>query len=324
MSNNMYFDTDSFDFSSLTDIVGLNDDIQGKSYGNEPLPRDEFAEAFDIPGSDDESHKDFNDDVSDILQGQDRSEHVSANQYFNALDDEAVLEFGGVELTKAQVKELYEAKHRIDSERGVVGEAFKSFDEGNKFIVEQLTRHQTVLDSNAAILEKRLNNPNLSEYDRGVAYKELQGVRMEQQQLNQRTNEIMNIRHEQEQQAIRHRIFSTDAEMTATHPQWSKYKGVILNSLPERGINPVELEKVWSPAIATALLESHIYRHNKKTISEAAKANASTTKHATSAPSVNQSRNPANNADKAKKDQALKNMGSSRQANAAAFAFLKD
>jgi hypothetical protein len=327
----MYFDTDSFDFTNLKDINTFDEsDVNGysnKDYSKAPdykekeAPRNEYDDAFANDEEDEPDFIDFNDDVSDLTAGT-NEDKIRANNYFNALDDDAVLEVGGVELTKAEIKDLYTEKQRIDNEKAVVTDAYKSFDEGNKWIVEQITRNQASIDNNVELCNRRLQNPNLSAYEKGQVYEELQRMQVEQNKLNQRTNEIMRIRDEQEKQAINHRIVQSDAIMTQNYPQWGKWKATIINNLKSNGFDPVELQKVWSPALATALLESHLYRHNKKVLNKEAVEGVKKSVNARSISSTNKSR--LSTEEVTKKKQALSSMGSSRQSNVEAFAYLKD
>lgn len=323
----MFFDTSTFDFDSLKDdIVGIAD-TPTRHKEPESTYRTENDDISDLVNGyqHEESEPDFNDDVSDLAITDQRN-GVNLTDYFNAADDNAVLDLEGLTLTKAEIKELYKAKHKVDHDAGYFAEQAERFDADNRLIMQRSIMQQSVLENNINILRNRKNNPNISEVDYARTCRDLEIAETGLQRIIDETNQIMHKRSEQEQLINGYRIRSEDQAMYEIYPQWDKLKGDVLNYAANLGVSSTALEKLYSKPIMQALTKAMLYDNGKKSMQEKLASTQSkpinprsTVGAKTSTRNVNQSE-----ADKAKAAKALKNMGGSRQANVAAFAFLKD
>lgn len=330
MSDDMFFDVSAFDFDSLVDVVEVPHKEATPKQTAKVQEFDEFDPAAfftdddeDQPALKDTSF-DPNDDVSDLLTDDDT--RPSANEFFDALGDDAVLTFDGAKLTKAEIKELYHEKELINQNKDFLKEASKNFDEGNQWIIAQLSLRQTAVDRNIEILQRRLNNPNISNTEYGETSKELRLAEAARQELNQIADQSMKLRYQQEQELIRHNIIQADQAMVSKYPNWPEMKAkVLLDAVNNRGVDPVRLEKIYDAGIAQLMLDAYMYQENKKRVQTKATEIATRTKAPRSAPASSSSKrgNPTAESE-AQKARALKKMGGSRQDNINAFAFLKD
>ncbi|WBM71929.1 hypothetical protein OH773_06725 [Buttiauxella sp. WJP83] len=335
MSNEMYFDTSSFDFDSLTDIVGLNDNNGNPAHdkksvsNNAKAYRDEIDDMSDLfPDAvrdEEEQEIDPNDDVSDLAINEPRN-GANLTDYFRAADDNAFIDFEGLQLTKAQIKELYKSKTKVEHDSAYFSEQAKRFDEDNKMINQRYLMQATVLENNINVLTQRLNNPNITDSDYANYSRQLQQQQVAHQQLTNEVNQIMNTRSQQEQLVNGYRIRAADQELSNLYPEWNKYKTDVLSYAQSEGVNGNILEKVYDKPIMQMMLKAYLYDANKKRVAAEINNKTSQARNARSTSSANQStRNQkVSEQDAAKAKAALSKMGSSRDHNVKAFDYLID
>ncbi|EHB2726789.1 hypothetical protein JXH92_003675 [Salmonella enterica subsp. enterica serovar 4,[5],12:b:-] len=284
MSDNMYYDPKEFDFTDLKDIVSTTqDDLQGRNYSdNEITPRtsqtlEEIYEADPFnPANhflkEEEKESNPNEDVSDLTANENAKEQAELNEIFNNLPDESELEIGGVRLSKAQIKDLYVAKNKVDIEKQYIDQFVTNFNEGNQYIQKQLNLKATAIDLNIQRLENALNKPGISSTEYGETARMLREAYAAQADLHNLADEQWKIRHQQEQQATLYRINQADTAMINEYgEQWNHWKQAVVNDAQSRGIDLSQLEKVWSKELAQTLLESLMFRQNKAKFAEKAK-----------------------------------------------------
>lgn len=327
----MYFDPSEFDFTSLTDIVSL-DNAPAKPATTKPTPTNvddatdlfNYSELDNTDDFDDEyTESDPNDDVSDILAGSREQNRADATEYFNALGDDAVLDIEGLTLSKAEIKELYKAKSKVDNDAGYFAEQAQRFDEDNKLINQRAVMQQTVLEQNINILRNRLNNPNLPDHEYASTAKQLQVAESSYIQLTNEVNAVMQKRYEQEQNINGYRIRLADQAMASEFPQWQESKSRIIDYLVNDNQIPASsLEKVYDKGLMQIALKAYMYDQNKKRFAEQAKA--TTAINARSTTGAKTSTRNSKQEDTAKIKAALSKMGTTRQANVDAFKYLKD
>lgn len=334
--SDMYFDTSSFDFDSLTDVIGLNEDVTGRAYSDkEPQPkttrelanrrieREEFTPDYfyDDQGNilGDEQETDSNSDISDLTTPVEEQRRTALEQ-FNSLSDDDYCDFGGFQATKGEVKQALQDKKRIDQQREAVENAFRSHSDGEEWIKREWLRRSTALERNAEVIRNRMNQArNNTEY--GELRRNLDHIEMEIRDVNETADRAMKvnaeIRHNQKQA----KILFEDQKLEAHSPDWFDRKPQILDyAINELKINPINLEESYSKELIQAIIESKKYREivansRSKAIAAAQPKNARSTRTgANYAPEV----------ETAIKNKAIKNMGGSRQSNIEAFRFLKD
>lgn len=335
--NDMYFDTASFDFSSLNDVIGLNEDTQGRNYADkEPQPKTtrelanrhiehgiESPEYFyDENGNilSDDQETDFNDDVSDLTR-QTEEQQRTALQYFNSLKSDDYCDFGGFQATKGEVEEALKTKAKIEQQREAVETAYQSRRDGEEWIKREYLRRTTALERNAETIRNRMNQArNNTEY--GELRRNLDHIEMEIRDVNEVTDRAMRVNAEMLHNQKQAKILFEDQKLEALSPDWFDCKPQILEyAIKDLGINPINLEDSYSKELIQAIIESKKYREivansRSKAIAAAQPKNARSTRS-------NASHSDAG-ADAAAKSKAISNMGSTRQSNIDAFRFLKD
>ncbi|EHZ1002973.1 hypothetical protein K5H98_004297 [Salmonella enterica] len=332
MSNeSMYFDPSDFDFTQLVDVV--------ETTPNEPKPGmklsevtpdggrvddiSDLADLFTADEDESETEKDINDDVSDLIKSEVDPDKITL---FNDLPDDAPLDIGGEPMTKAQIKELKQAKEVFENQKELVSTAANSIDQIHRYIQQNHAAHALTIDTNIANIQRKMNS-GISATEYGEEARKLNQAYEAKAMLNARVDEEMKLLEVQRAETTRFRIMQADHAMRAEVPQWDQLKGGLLKDLQDRGVNLADLEKVWSKDVALMALNDYRYRKQKEQAGakalEAAKAKAP---RSTSTP-ANAQRQKSLDANEAKKAALLKkarNGGLSREDNAAMFNFLVD
>lgn len=335
MSNeSMYFDPSSFDFSMLKDVV------EHEAPQERELPKlneigpdggavedtSDLADLFlaDEDEAEADAEKDANDDVSDLLT----NPEVDPDKItlFNDLPDDAALDIGGESMTKAQIKELKQAKEIFENQKELVSTAANSIDQIHSYIQRNHMAHALSIDTNIQNIQRKMNS-GISATEYGEEARKLNQALEAKAMLNARIDEEMKLLDVQRAETTRYRIMQVDRDILSEVPQWEQYKGGLLKDMQDRGVNLAELEKVWSKDVALAFLNDYRYRKQKEKAGaaalEAAKAKAP---RSTSTP-ANAQRQKALDAKAAKKAELLRkarNGGLDRDDHAKLFEFLVD
>ncbi|EJR0865120.1 hypothetical protein NX345_005081 [Salmonella enterica] len=332
MSNeSMYFDPSDFDFTQLVDVVETtpNEPKPGMKL-NEVTPDggrvddiSDLADLFTADEDESETEKDINDDVSDLVKPEVDPDIITL---INDLPDDAPLDIGGEPMTKAQIKELKQAKEVFENQKELVSTAANSIDQIHRYIQQNHAAHALTIDTNIANIQRKMNS-GISATEYGEEARKLNQAYEAKAMLNARVDEEMKLLEVQRAETTRFRIMQADHAMRAEVPQWDQLKGGLLKDLQDRGVNLADLEKVWSKDVALMALNDYRYRKQKEQAGakalEAAKAKAP---RSTSTP-ANAQRQKSLDANEAKKAALLKkarNGGLSREDNAAMFNFLVD
>ncbi|EGH6051905.1 hypothetical protein L4K91_004488 [Salmonella enterica] len=332
MSNeSMYFDPSDFDFTQLVDVVETTPNEPKPGMKLEEVTPDggrvddisDLADLFTADEDESETEKDINDDVSDLVKPEVDPDTITL---FNDLPDDAPLDIGGESMTKAQIKELKQAKEVFESQKELVSTAANSIDQIHQFIQRNHMAHALSIDTNIQNIQRKMNS-GISATEYGEEARKLNQAFEAKAMLNARIDEEMKLLNVERQEATRFRVNQVDHVLKNEVPQWDQIKGGLLKDLQEQGHDLGELEKVWNVKLAKALLNDYRYRKQKEQAGakalEAAKAKAP---RSTSTP-ANAQRQKSLDANEAKKAALLKkarNGGLSREDNAAMFNFLVD
>lgn len=332
MSNeSMYFDPSDFDFTQLVDVVETTPNEPKPGMKLEEVTPDgcrvddisDLADLFTADEDESETEKDINDDVSDLVKPEVDPDTITL---FNDLPDDAPLDIGGEPMTKAQIKELKQAKEVFENQKELVSTAANSIDQIHRYIQQNHAAHALTIDTNIANIQRKMNS-GISATEYGEEARKLNQAYEAKAMLNARVDEEMKLLEVQRAETTRFRIMQADHAMRAEVPQWDQLKGGLLKDLQDRGVNLADLEKVWSKDVALMALNDYRYRKQKEQAGakalEAAKAKAP---RSTSTP-ANAQRQKSLDANEAKKAALLKkarNGGLSREDNAAMFNFLVD
>ncbi|EIO6136508.1 hypothetical protein LQX96_004652 [Salmonella enterica] len=333
MSNDMYFDPSSFDFTNLVDVVETEPTAPKPGLKlDEVTPDggmvDDISDLADLFAADeDEESKestDLNDNVSDLLTNHDVDNDKIT--IFNDLPDEATLIFDGHEMSKKQVKELFQAKQIFDEQKELVSTAANSIDQIHRHLQQEAIKHATAIDLNIQNIQRKMNS-NISATEYGELSRQLNSAIDARNSLNASVDERMRLLDVERAETTRFRIAQTDQAMQAEIPQWNQLKGGLLQDMQARGVNLGELEKIWSKDVAMMALNDYRYRKGREKVGAAAMEAAKAKAPRSTSTAANAQRQQALDATAAKKAALLKKArsgGLSREDHAAMFNYLVD
>ncbi|EGW0579061.1 hypothetical protein JGH65_004231 [Salmonella enterica] len=279
MSNDLYFDTNSFDFNSIVDVFEKNEgapDSTGVKL-NEITPDggrvddiSDLSDLFSATDEDESTDTDPNNDVSDLLTDEVDPDTITL---FNDLPDDAPLDILGEPMTKAQIKELKQAKEVFENQKELVSTAANSIDQIHRHLQQESIKHSTAIDLNIQNIQRKMNS-NISATEYGELARQLNSAMEARNSLNASVDERMRLLDIERRETTNFRIMQTDQAMQAEIPQWNQLKGGLLQDLQARGVNLGELEKVWSKDVAMMALNDYRYRKLKETKGNQAIADA--------------------------------------------------
>lgn len=285
MSNDLYFDTNSFDFNSIVDVFEKNEgapDSTGVKL-NEITPDggrvddiSDLSDLFSATDEDEATDTDPNNDVSDLLTDEVDPDTITL---FNDLPDDAPLDILGEPMTKAQIKELKQAKEVFENQKELVSTAANSIDQIHRHLQQEAIKHSTAIDLNIQNIQRKMNS-NISATEYGELARQLNSALEARNSLNASVDERMRLLDIEKAEVTRFRIDQVNHVMRAEVPQWDQIKGGLLQDLRNRGGDQLlgELEKVWSKDVAMMVLNDYRYRKGREKVGaaalEAAKAKA--------------------------------------------------
>ncbi|EIF7532622.1 hypothetical protein LFD09_004323 [Salmonella enterica] len=286
MSNeSMYYDPASFDFTSLVDVVEADPEtvkpyIKAEQVDQNGGVIDDASDLADLFTTDEDETEtgeiDPNDDVSDLAIS-DPTDTADKITIFNDLPDDTPLVFEGQELTKSQVKQLFEDKQTFETQKEFISTAANSLDQIHRYIQQNHAAHALSIDTNIANIQRKMNS-NISATEYGEEARKLNQALEARAMLNARVDEEMKLLDVQRAETTRFRILQADQAMRAEVKEWDQIKGGLLKDLQDRGVNLGDLEKVWSKDVALMALNDYRYRKQKEKVGakalEAAKAKA--------------------------------------------------
>ena len=332
MSNEMYFDPASFDFTNLVDVVETTAEKPQTYTKAEEVNQDggviddasDLADLFMSDEDEPETEPDFNDDASDLTP----SDEVDPDKItlFNDLPDDAVLTFAGREMPKAKVNEYLSKIDEYENNKELVGTAANSVDQIHRFITQNHKAHALSIDTNIANIQRKMNS-GISNAEYGEEARKLQQAYEAKAMLNARVDEEMRLLDMERAEVARFRINQVDQELRAEVPQWDQIKGGLLKDMNERGHNLAELEKIWSKSLAMDLLDAYRFRKQKEKAGAAALEAAKAKAPRSTTTAANAQRQKSLDANAAKK-QALLNKAKkgqlSREEHSQMFNYLVD
>ncbi|MEB4674783.1 hypothetical protein MXL54_08380 [Enterobacteriaceae bacterium G50] len=277
--NDMYYDPAAFNFDALVDVI--EDAPENVDFA---LPKvseltadggytDDISDLSDLElGSDEPKEPDYNADVNDLLTPE--ATDPAALDTFNQLSASDVIDFEGVQMTKADVIGLLKEKNDLTSKKAYIDDVHHNMREIDNYVNQKLAYSETAVDQNIAFLERVLSNPALN----GDEYKkyslELHNAKQAKQNVLNQTQEITQRMAQMKQNAIRERVITTDAEMQSTYPEWLQIRNYVVNDAFARGVDPAALDQVWGKGMAEILVDAYKYRQNKARLEQKARQTA--------------------------------------------------
>ncbi|EBL2669813.1 hypothetical protein D3Q16_26810 [Salmonella enterica] len=311
MSNDMYFDTNTFDFTSLVDVVetGANEPVKQAAKISDIGPDggsvddiSDLADLFYATDEDESTDTDPNNDVSDLLTDTVDPDTITL---FNDLPDDAPLDILGEPMTKAQIRELKQAKEVFESQKEVVSTAANSIDQIHRHLQQEAIKHSTAIDLNIQNIQRKMNS-NISATEYGELARQLNSAMEARNSLNASVDERMRLLDIEKAEVTRFRIDQVNHVMRAEVPQWDQIKGGLLQDMQSRGVNLGELEKVWSKDVAMMALNDYRYRKLKENKGNQAIADAKAKAPRSTSTAANAQRQQTLDATTAKKAALIK------------------
>ncbi|EMC1489666.1 hypothetical protein VAA96_004544 [Salmonella enterica] len=313
-TENMEYDTNDFDFFSLVDVV--NDvDTNGNAIPNsDALAKHRPTTAANVgpdggivDGIDDldpkhlfdtdeeaelqqkEIDEDPNTNLSDLKDVDSEAEAITT---FNDLPDDALINFGGRQLNKAEVSKFLADYDDVKAEREIIAESAKNIETVNEFIIQNYKKHKTTIDLNIERIQRQMS-ANISATEYGELSRQLNQAQEARSQLNQRVDEEMRALNVQKAEIIDFRIRQEQNTLNKEIPNWGSIRGQVLKDAYDNGVNLAELENVWSPELAKALYKASMYDRQKQKRAEKALAAAKAKAPRSTSSVANQSRTNA-------------------------------
>lgn len=275
--NNMIFDTDTFDFFSLTDIKEEHSDpdvaklmrannrptVSAEDVKRMPLdiPEDE-GEGFTLFDEDEEQNTPFdpNKDTSDLI-GNSFEQQEEANQQFHTLEDWAVIDLGDVKLTKADTIELARNKQRINEEKAFYDAVSKAdYEQLYNHIADSAIRFQTETEKTIEAINNALESPLTPAHEKGELYDRLLKEKAKFALINKNVQETVQARQTQEAALTRYRIENTRNAMKAKYgDKWTKEAGDVFNYAIQNGISENMIARNLDPSLAEMFLKARAY-----------------------------------------------------------------
>lgn len=333
----MFFDTNTFDFDSISDVIGFDNEQDAKAHSQKPTKEDlnemggvvddisDILGNIDLNAFDTEEPEDENNNVSDLIQEAKQREVTRLNEAFKYSDDDQPFDLEGVSLTKKQLKELYNKKVSIEDDSAALRQFVENINSERERIERRSLMQQTQLESNIMLLRQRLQNPHILDSDYATYSRQLVQSENAFLALNNEVNQIRISQLNEDKQINFYRIRAADQQMINDYPEWNKYKGEILNYAKESGIPGTTLEKVYDAGMMKILMKAFMYDKNKEEFSKRIKSDTTAVNARSSTGAKSSTRTAQEEAATTqRKARALNKMGSSRQGNIDAFDFLAD
>lgn len=325
----MYFDPSDFDFTSLSDVVSLDDTPAKQS---KPTPTvDDATDLFnysDIDINDDSEDEDYIDDdpntnINDILSGQkDTRDAFSASEILENFDDYQPINFGDFTITKEELRNFKQDKDNLARNKDFYDGGAKAIENNIRAIQERHFMQNTVLEENIRVFEKRLQNPNITAMDYQETDKKLKEAIISRNILindvNKSLQEMEEQKHLENTRRINEAVYILDRE----NQHWKENKEHIVNHLYSMGFTDKMIRDMGDVPLFKLATDSFLLNQNKRRIQE--KLKNTTAVNARSTSGAKTSTRNASAEDKAAVKKAVSNMGTSRQANVDAFKYLKD
>lgn len=291
-TNPMYIDTSAINFFDLDDIKGIGleggkvrEDLMGRDVDNTNY--DENDEMFGLHEIEDEVPNEYEDDdeVGDLRGKPEVDEdgnYTNPSEYFSTLEDDAEIDFGGVTLTKADMKHMASNREAITENEQFLKAHSERWSETNDYIRGVLQRNATETQLTISALQERLNDPRATATERGQFFSDLKRQEAKMSKIEADFGEAEQARKAQDAQRLNYRIRETDLSMKkALGNDWNMQDAI--QYATTQGMAIPELEASVSPGLAQILAKA--MKYDKIETARNAKLKETITRGARSKPS---------------------------------------
>ncbi|EHT3579222.1 hypothetical protein KXY27_004541 [Salmonella enterica] len=330
--SDLYFDTDSFDFNSIVDVVEDTPEqfaanTMRKAADVDPTMGGVVDDASDLPQQeepeDDKPH-DPNADVSDLLVSEE--EKAQALEDFNYLPDDFPIKFGDQTRTKAEVNEKLQKVDEVEAKEEFVSDVFNKVEQGARWIYRE--SGVGLLEINEEI--NQLTNdyhtaPNNAV--KGEIADKLMNASAKRDRMYAKVDEVLKVNAAIEQEAIAANTFKVNNAMKRRYSDYDQIMAHVMDDMKANGVSRAAFEKQLNPWFAEKIYKATKAEmmENEKVKQAYARANAKATRSQSAPTTANRAApTEAEAAKKAALVAKMKKGGLSTEENRMMFNFLKD
>ncbi|EGI0196851.1 hypothetical protein IFY90_004254 [Salmonella enterica] len=250
--SDMYFDTDTFNFDSLIDVVETTQKDFEKPY----TKADEIDQsmggvvddASDLPQleePEEEKETNPNDDISDLLISEE--EKAQAIEDFNYLPDDFLINFNGKYKTKAEVNQLWDKVEDLEAKEEHINATFEKQDQGTRWIYRE---------SGVGLLEVNQKLQELEQEYRTAANQAIKGqisdeiiqYSQKREAMYNKIDQALAVNAAIEREGIANNTFQINNIMQKRYPDYQQVNAYSLEQMKKNGVSLSAYEKglnVW-------------------------------------------------------------------------------
>ncbi|EAQ0496831.1 hypothetical protein CTP45_07785 [Salmonella enterica] len=265
--SDMYFDTDSFYFESLVDVVETPAKAEKPYTTTEDIDQDggvisDASDLFDPEELEQEESEVDPTGISDLVDSD--AENADIVRIINDLPDDIPLDINGKTFTKAQLSDLTNRADEVTARDQWLDKQVKDFDEANEYVEMQILTRESAIDKNIAYLERMLDHPSLSSDDYKQYSKDLREAKAMKDDIITAAKDIVTARKQQQNILTQRRFADTDIAMTKIHPQYMGWRDQIIDyMMKDMGFSPEYVIKNYDKNLAQMAIESMMFRKSR-------------------------------------------------------------
>ncbi|EBU8272210.1 hypothetical protein DLL80_23875 [Salmonella enterica subsp. enterica serovar Newport] len=334
----MYFNTDSFDFNSIVDVVESNEtplvkDITtlkevGPDGGSVSDASDLMSEE-ELAALEEEKARlaDPNQNISDILYNEEEKQQILED--FNYLPDDFVIDWGGkYQGSKAEVLEKLEKIEQVEAKEEFLTALYDNAEQGSRWLNREsgVTKRALNAEINQIIID--LNNaPN--KVEKADCYERLIHKQQELENFYKAEDEAIRVQDAIKQQAIEANTLKVNNIMAKRFTDFNEVMAGAYEEMKANGLSRVKFERDnYNPWVAEQVYIAQKTKQRENGKVKLAYENAEKRKAArsasNSAPSQRNTPQDTSAAELAALRRKMSSGGLTREEHAKLFPFLKD
>ncbi|MBE1275099.1 hypothetical protein [Enterovibrio baiacu] len=243
---------DYTEYSHLWDDAAVEEAVEAVEESEEGFDVNELMDSFD---SSDEESEEFSED--DFEEG-DEPEEPKANELDTLGVDDVVL-IAGVELTKGELEKVVSRKNELTTAYEGLSGVARDLEANEEFLKERVVAVQTEADREIAAIKRKLQDPYISDAERGKFYMQLTNAETRRGIVEQEASAYTKRVQEFKAKELQERYNHMDHVMTSNHSDWKDIKEDIGKYLLNSGMPSQDAVKVLSPQFAEILVKAYKY-----------------------------------------------------------------
>lgn len=239
----------------------VNESKVGKNVRATPDDMDDYDESDDMGFDDFDSIDDG--EVNELEGLEDNSideaaDYTNPSEYFSTLNDDAVIDFGGKQLTKAQIKELAASSEDMSNKAEAINQYVQNFSEVDRKLDAQFSAALTETEEMYNSITRKINDPRTTHSEKGQLYDDLQRVQNRYQRINDSVAQAEHARRERDSIDLQRRHNEVNVQLSKElGSQWNPdfAKGVIDYAL-KSGVTGDQISKNLSPSFFKMMIKA--------------------------------------------------------------------